>query len=312
MAEAEMSTSKIPDAPKANWLDRFAPAWLVPYGRLARWDRPIGWWLLLWPCWWAAALAAVAAERALPDLWHLALFLTGAIAMRGAGCTYNDIVDRDIDARVARTAARPIPSGAVSVRRAWLFLALQLAVGLAILLALAPLAVLLGVGSLALIAAYPFMKRVTYWPQAFLGLTFNWGALMGWAAATGRVQAPALALYAAGIAWTLVYDTIYAHQDKEDDALIGVKSTALRFGARTKPWLAGFAVLAVVLWAAAADLGGLAWPGAIAVGLVGLHLAWQIGVVDLDDPADCLAKFRANRWIGWILLAGVVGGRWAA
>ncbi|MEX2009858.1 MAG: 4-hydroxybenzoate octaprenyltransferase, partial [Dongiaceae bacterium] len=232
--------------------------------------------------------------------------------MRGAGCTYNDIVDRDIDARVARTAARPIPSGAVSVRWAWVFLALQLAVGLAILLALSPLAILLGVGSLALILTYPFMKRVTYWPQAFLGLTFNWGALMGWAAATGSLEAPAFALYAAGVAWTLVYDTIYAHQDKEDDALIGVKSTALRFGARTKAWLAGFAAASVLLLAASVQLGGAGWPALAAVALVGAHLAWQIGAVDLDDPADCLAKFRANRWIGWLLLAGILAGRLAA
>ena len=298
------------DIPRHGWIDRVAPAGLRPYLRLMRADRPIGTWLLLFPCWWGLALAAPAGGA--PDARLPVLFALGAVVMRGAGCTYNDIVDRDIDARVARTADRPIPSGAVSVRQAALFLALQLAVGLAILLALSPLAILLGIGSLALVLTYPFMKRVTYWPQAFLGLTFNWGALMGWAAATGRLEAPALVLYAAGIAWTLVYDTIYAHQDKDDDALIGVKSTALKFGARTKAWLAGFAAVSVLLLAASVQLGGAGWPALVAVALVGAHLAWQIGAVDLDDPADCLAKFRANRWIGWILLAGIVGGRLAA
>ncbi len=298
------------DIPRHGWIDRRAPVGLRPYLRLMRADRPIGTWLLLFPCWWAVALAAPAGGT--PDARLLVLFALGAVVMRGAGCTYNDIVDRDIDARVARTAARPIPSGAVSVRQAALFLALQLAVGLAILLALSPLAILLGVGSLALVLTYPFMKRVTYWPQAFLGLTFNWGALLGWAAATGDLNAPALVLYAAGIAWTLVYDTIYAHQDKEDDALIGVKSTALKFGARTKAWLAGFAAASVLLLAASVQLGGAGWPALTAVALVGAHLAWQIGAVDLDDPADCLAKFRANRWIGWLLLAGILAGRLAA
>jgi len=298
------------DIPRHGWIDRRAPVGLRPYLRLMRADRPIGTWLLLFPCWWAVALATPAGGA--PDARLLVLFALGAVVMRGAGCTYNDIVDRDIDARVARTAARPIPSGAVSVRQAWVFLALQLAIGLAILLALAPLAILLGVVSLALIAAYPFMKRITYWPQVFLGLTFNWGALMGWAAATGSLEASALALYAAGVAWTLVYDTIYAHQDKEDDALIGVKSTALKFGARTKAWLAGFAAVSLLLLAAAVQLGGAGWPALVAVALVGAHLAWQVAAVDLDDPADCLAKFRANRWIGWLLLAGILTGRLAA
>src|SRR3990170_6376909 len=254
------------DIPRHGWIDRRAPVGLRPYLRLMRADRPIGTWLLLFPCWWAVALATPAGGA--PDARLLVLFALGAVVMRGAGCTYNDIVDRDIDARVARTAARPIPSGAVSVRQAWVFLALQLAIGLAILLALAPLAILLGVVSLALIAAYPFMKRITYWPQVFLGLTFNWGALMGWAAATGSLEASALALYAAGVAWTLVYDTIYAHQDKEDDALIGVKSTALKFGARTKAWVAGFAAVSVLLLAASVHLGGAGWaaPGAGAPG----------------------------------------------
>jgi len=292
------------------WLDRFLPAAARPYARLMRLDRPIGTWLLLFPCWWGLSLAAFPN----PDpLWLLpawaALFAVGAVVMRGAGCTYNDIVDRDFDARVARTALRPIPSGQVSVRSAVLFLAAQLLVGLLILLAFNRVTILLGVLSLALVFTYPLMKRVTYWPQAVLGLTFNWGALMGWTAVTGALHPAALALYAGGIAWTLHYDTIYAHQDKEDDALIGVKSTALKFGGRTKHWLWGFSAAAVILFGLALWSAGLGWPAALAIAAVAAHLAWQILRVDLDDPKDCLAKFHANRWIGWILLGGILSGQ---
>lgn len=300
-------TDDASDIRRGDWIDRFAPAATRPYLRLMRLDRPIGTWLLLFPCWWSIALAAPPGTW--PDARLMALFGLGALVMRGAGCTFNDIVDRDFDARVARTATRPIPSGAVSPAQAVAFLGLQLAVGLVILLSLNGTAIALGVASLALVAVYPFMKRVTYWPQVFLGLTFNWGALMGWAAVTGRVDPPAVALYAAGVAWTLVYDTIYAHQDKEDDALIGVKSTALRFGDRTRPWLAGFAAVALLLFGAALFLAGLGWPAWLAFGLVAAHFVWQIAAVDTDDPHDCLAKFRANRWLGWILLAGVAAGR---
>ena len=235
----------------------------------------------------------------------------GAVAMRGAGCVVNDMADRDFDARVARTAARPIPSGAVSLRQAGLFLAALLVAGMAVLLSLDRLAIGLGILSLALVAAYPFMKRLTDWPQAWLGLTFNWGALLGWAAATGRIDPPALLLYAGGIAWTMVYDTIYAHQDKEDDALIGVRSTALLFGAASRRWLAGFSVLTVVLLGAALAAAGIAWPGWVGLGLVALHLAWQVLAVDFASPADCLAKFRANRWLGWMLFLGLVAARLA-
>ncbi len=302
-----------------TWLDRFLPAPARPYARLMRLDRPIGTWLLLFPCWWGFFLAVDASGSGtmrgviadppsglLPVIIIPLLFAFGAIVMRGAGCTYNDIVDRNFDSKVARTALRPIPSGQVSVRQADLFLIAQLLLGLLILLAFNRFTVLLGVLSLALVFTYPLMKRVTYWPQAFLGLTFNWGALMGWAAVTGGLGVPALALYAGGIAWTLHYDTIYAHQDKEDDALVGVKSTAIKLGASTKPWLIGFSVATLVLFALA--LGGLGWPGWIALALVACHLAWQIVAVDLDDPADCLAKFRSNRWIGWILLIGIIVG----
>jgi 4-hydroxybenzoate polyprenyltransferase len=272
---------------------------------LARLDRPIGTWLLLFPGWWALALAA----HGWPDWRFVALFGIGAVVMRGAGCTLNDIVDRDFDVRVARTRMRPIASGAVSVRGAALFLAAQLAIGAVILFSLDRLAVLLGLAVLLLVATYPFMKRVTYWPQLFLGLNFNWGALMGWAAATGRVDSPPLLLYAGGIFWTLGYDTIYSHQDKEDDILVGVKSSALALGAATRPALFAFYAVAVALWGAAFAISDLAWPGWLALLLAALHLGWQAAFVATSDPADCLAKFRANRWIGWVLFLGIAAAR---
>jgi 4-hydroxybenzoate polyprenyltransferase len=290
------------DIRSGDWADRYAPPGLVPYIRLARLDRPIGTWLLLFPSWWAIALAA----PAWPDWRLMALFGIGAVTMRGAGCTLNDIIDRDFDARVARTRTRPLPSGAVSVRQAALFLALQLVIGAAVLASLDRLAILLGFFVLLLIATYPLMKRVTYWPQFFLGLNFNWGALMGWAAATGRIELPAVLLYVGGIAWTLGYDTIYAHQDKEDDILVGVKSAALALGERTLPWLFVFYAVAVLLWAAAAAAAAIAWPFWLALGLVTLQLFWQAASVDTDDAADCLAKFRSNRWSGWLFLLGIV------
>src|SRR5262245_34571168 len=304
MSRADNIASDRSDIPGDHWIDRWVPAGVRPYLRLMRLDRPIGTWLLLFPCWWSVALAAPAGGW--PDLRLMALFGLGAVVMRGAGCTLKDIVDRDLDVRVARTAPRPTPSGSVSVRRAAAFLALQLAVGLVILLMLGRLAILLGIGSLSLVAIYPFMKRITDWPQFVLGLTFNWGALMGWAAVRDDLAMAPLALYAAGIVWTLLYDTIYAHQDKEDDALIGVRSTALLFGGRSRIWLAAFAITSVPLFALAVALAGASWPAYAGVAVVGAHLAWQVMDVDFDTPADCLAKFRANRWLGWILLAGIV------
>ncbi len=289
-----------------HWAVRLAPAGARPYLRLMRIDRPIGTWLLLFPCWWSLSLAATAGDR-LPDARLILLFAIGAIVMRGAGCTVNDIADRDFDARVARTAGRPIASGEVSVLRAVIFLAAQLGLGLLILLQLNDFAILIGVASLPLIAAYPFMKRFTYWPQAWLGLAFNWGALLGWAAVTIGIGPPALLLYAAGIAWTLGYDTIYAHQDKEDDALVGIKSTALKLGARTKPWLAVFYGLAALLFLAAGAAVEIDWPFYLAVAGVAVHFAWQIATLDIDDPAGCLLRFKSNRYVGWILLAGIVG-----
>src|SRR5262245_44116130 len=217
-----------------NWVDRLAPAWTRPYLRLARLDRPIGSWLLLMPCWWSAGLAAIAANKPYPDPWHVLLFFIGAFAMRGAGCTWNDLVDRALDARAERTRSRPIPSGAGTVAQAWAFLVVRALVGLVVLLQFNLFTVALGIASLSTVAIYPFLKRVTYWPQIGLGLAFSWGALMGWPAVFGRLDAPALVLYAGSIAWVIGYDTIYAHQDREDDALIGVKSTALLFGESTK------------------------------------------------------------------------------
>jgi 4-hydroxybenzoate polyprenyltransferase len=297
------------DIQVGDWIDRLVPAAIRPYLRLARLDRPIGTWLLLFPCWWSTALAAPPGQW--PDGRLMILFALGALVMRGAGCTINDIVDREIDAKVARTAGRPLPSGQITVPQAFAFLALQLAVGLLVLFQMSGVAIWLGIGSLALIAIYPFMKRITWWPQAFLGLTFNWGALLGWAAVRGDLGWPALWLYAAGIFWTLFYDTIYAHQDKADDALIGVKSTALKLGAETKPWLAGFGALMILLLVAAAISADLAWPAKLGVIGVAVHLLWQLASVNLDDARDCLGKFKSNRFIGWILLAGLIAGRLA-
>jgi 4-hydroxybenzoate polyprenyltransferase len=296
-----------------NWVDRAAPAWSRPYLRLARLDRPIGSWLLLIPCWWSAGLAAIAARDPLPSPWHLLLFFIGAFAMRGAGCTWNDIVDRDLDGRVERTRSRPIPSGQVSTAQAAAFLVAQAVVGLAVLLQFNRFAIGAGMASLGIVVVYPFMKRITYWPQIVLGLAFSWGALMGWAAAFGRLDAPALILYAGAISWVIGYDTIYAHQDREDDALIGIKSTALLFGPRTKPMLALFYGLAVGLIGLSGLLAGAR--AAFAMGLAAFagHLAWQIVRLDIDDPDQCLRLFKANRDAGLILFAGMlVDAYWRA
>src|SRR3984885_5395141 len=278
-----------------NWVDPRAPAWLNPYLRLARLDRPIGSWLLLLPCWWSAALAAVAAHARAPNILHLVLFFIGAFAMRGAGCTWNDIVDRDLDGAVERTRSRPIPSGQVSVAQAALFLILQALIGFAVLITFNGFTIALGIASLAIVVVYPFMKRITYWPQIVLGLAFSWGALMGWAAAFGRLDVPAIVLYAGSIAWVIGYDTIYAHQDSEDDALIGIKSTALLFGERTKPMLALFFTAAVVLIGVAGYLAGAGPIFWLALAAFAGHLAWQIRRLDIADPDLCLALFKSNR-----------------
>jgi 4-hydroxybenzoate polyprenyltransferase len=290
------------DIRMGDWVDRYAPAALRPFARLARLDRPIGTWLLLFPCWWGIAFAA----DGWPDWYLIALFGIGAMVMRGAGCTFNDIVDRDFDGRVERTRTRPIPSGAVSLRGAIAFMALQLAIGAAILFSLNALSIALGIAVIALIGTYPFMKRFTYWPQFFLGLNFNWGALLGWAAVRGDLGWPPALLYLGGIAWTLGYDTIYAHQDKDDDVLIGVKSSALALGRLTRPFLFVFYIAAVALWAAAGEAAGFGLPFRIALVLVFFQLCWQAAKVDIDDSADCLAKFKSNRVTGWILLLGII------
>ena len=293
------------DIRRGNWIDRWAPAAVRPYLRLARLDRPIGTWLLLFPCWWSTALAS----SGLPDWRLFLLFAVGASVMRGAGCTVNDILDRDFDARVERTRTRPIPSGQVSVRQALAFLALQLLIGLAILLQFNAATIALGVLSLVLVFTYPLMKRVTWWPQAFLGLAFNWGALVGWTAVRGELEWPALVLYAAGIAWTLGYDTIYAHQDKEDDARIGVKSTALRLGDQSKIWIYAFYTLTFGGILVAGQLAGLGWAFRVVLMLGVAQLAWQVATWIPDDQNDCLEKFKSNRWFGWLVLAAIVAGR---
>ena len=298
--------------PRASPTPRRATGWtgwrrrrLKPYLKLARFDRPIGAWLLLFPAWWSQTLAEMSLGRPYPDLWYLVLFLVGAFVMRGAGCTYNDIVDRNYDARVARTAARPIPSGQVSVVQAFAFLVALCLIGLLILLQFNLFTVILGAGSLVLIAVYPFAKRFTFWPQLVLGLTFKWGALVGWAAVAGSLALPALLLYAGSVMWTIGYDTIYAHQDKEDDALVGLKSTALKFGDATRRWLAAFYAGAVLLWGAAGLMAGARLVFLIALALAAVQLAWQVGTLDTRDAAGCLARFKSNRLVGWLLFLGL-------
>ncbi len=305
MENAE-AAGPVADAVPGNWVDRMAPSASRPYLRLARFDRPIGAWLLLWPCWWSEALAGRADGTATPDVWHLALFLVGALAMRAAGCVYNDIVDRDVDAQVARTRSRPLPSGQIGIGAAILFMAALALIGLLVLVQFNRFAILTGLASLGLVAIYPFMKRFTSWPQAVLGLAFGWGALMGWAAHFGAIGWPAVALYAGTIAWIIGYDTIYAHLDKEDDAMIGLGSTALRFGERTKAWLTLFYGLAWTGFAAAGLLVGAQLLYFTALALAALQMTWQVTTLDTDDPANCLARFRSNHRLGAIVFVGLV------
>ena len=298
---------RVADSVPKSWVDT-APVALRPYLPLARYDRPIGFWLLTIPCWQGLMLANINTGLGWIDLWYAVLFALGAVAMRGAGCTYNDIIDRELDARVARTASRPLPAGTVSLRQAWIFLVGQSLVGLLVLIQLPWPAILVGLASLLLVAAYPFMKRITWWPQAWLGLTFNWGALMGYAAAAGTVELPAILLYAGGFFWTLGYDTIYAHQDKDDDALIGVKSSARKLGNRTRPALWIFYGVTVILWALAAREAGFShWFLLGFAGVVG-HLIWQTVRVDINSSKDCLAKFRSNIGMGYIMLLALLMG----
>ncbi|MDT8857124.1 4-hydroxybenzoate octaprenyltransferase [Paracoccaceae bacterium Fryx2] len=301
---------QVADAPRGNWVDTLAPAASRPFLRLSRADRPIGTWLLLIPCFWGVALAAAADPAGFRrwDLWIVAGCAIGAFLMRGAGCTWNDITDRDFDAAVTRTRSRPIPSGQVTVRQAAVWMVVQALLAALILFSYNAASIALGLASLGLVLVYPFAKRFTWWPQVFLGLAFNWGALFAFAAHAGTLALPAVVLWLSGIAWTLFYDTIYAHQDKDDDAMIGVKSTARLFGARTKPWLRGFLVVAVVLMTLAVLLALLPGdPSALKLALAlagvwgfGWHMAWQLTRLDTDDPDRCLMLFRSNRDAGLI------------
>ena len=303
------STAPLPDAAPTNWVDSHAPGWAQPWLKLGRFDRPTGNWLLMLPGWQGIALAHAARGEA-PSPALLALFFAGAALMRAAGCAYNDIVDRDIDAKVSRTAGRPIPSGQITVKQAWVFIAVCCAASLAILLTFNRTAQLLGVASLALVAAYPFMKRITWWPQAWLGLTFNWGVLLGYAAVEGTLGWPALLLYASGVFWTLGYDTIYAVQDLEDDALAGVKSSARRLGANAPKAVLAFYVAAFALALAAAfaaGLGPLFYPPAAVFGMM---LSRQVQRLRMDDPTGALALFKSNTWAGVVLFVALVAGLW--
>jgi len=302
---SDIPEGQVADAPRGNWVDEYAPKAARPYLRLSRADRPIGTWLLLAPCLWGIGLAAMDGGFRAWDIWLALSCGAGAFLMRGAGCTWNDLADVDIDAAVARTRSRPLPSGQVTKRQAAAWMVAQAMLAAFILFSYNGLAIGLGIASLVLVAIYPFAKRFTWWPQVFLGLAFNWGALLAYAAHAGTVSPAALALYGAGIAWTLYYDTIYAHQDREDDALIGVKSTARLFGENSRRWLIGFAVLAVALAGLAVVLADArALPKTIAlVGTFafGAHMARQMRQLDLDNPASCLHVFRANRDTGLIL-----------
>lgn len=317
MANPDPSTladkDRVADAPSENWVYRFLPQALWPYAQLARWDRPIGWQLLMWPCWWSAALAPLAApttavHMGLPSLWHLFLFLVGAIAMRGAGCTYNDLVDEDIDASVARTRSRPLPSRRVSRRDAKLFMVAQALTGFLVLLQFNPFAIFLGIASLGAVAIYPFLKRFTDWPQLGLGLAFSWGALMGWACYWGSLSLAPVLLYLGSILWVVGYDTIYAHQDKEDDALVGVRSTAQLFGKRTKEAIAilygGAIFLFLIAFASTGNAVG--WPAYLGLAIGAGQMGWQIMSLDIDNPSECLRLFKSNSAFGWIVFFGLV------
>jgi 4-hydroxybenzoate polyprenyltransferase len=302
----EASGTHIADAKPMNWVERILPSTALPYAQLMRLDRPIGWWLLLLPCLWGLALGEVFGGGGLPNVGHAVLFLIGAIVMRGAGCTLNDMADVEFDAKVERTKNRPIASGRLSSKQAFVFLAAQALIGLVILLQFNWYTVVLGASSLLIIAIYPFMKRITNWPQFVLGLAFNWGALVGWSATQGSLSLPAMALYVGGVFWTLGYDTIYAHQDKEDDVLIGVKSTALLFGANSKPWLSAFFGTAVLCFAAALWMAGANIASYFGLAAAALHAAWQLHSFDHSNSALCLKLFKSNRTFGLLFLTGLL------
>lgn len=300
-----------------NWVDRSAPESARPYLKLMRADRPIGSWLLFWPCVWGIGLGTYgggplvpgAGGALIPDPVLILLFGIGAIVMRGAGCAMNDIADRNIDGLVERTKNRPLPAGDITVLQAVIFMGALCLIGLAILLQLNLFSIVLGASSLVLVATYPFMKRFTYWPQAFLGLTINWGALLGFSAVAGHLQAEAFMAYGAGILWTLGYDTIYAHQDKEDDALIGVKSSALRLGTSTRPFVAACYLGTIGLITATGPMVGMYLPFYILMGVAALHALWQVVALDIDDRDGCLKLFKSNRDLGFLIAVAILAGK---
>ncbi|WP_158917997.1 4-hydroxybenzoate octaprenyltransferase [Caulobacter sp. S45] len=303
---AALPDRRLPDARPDNWVDRWAPLWLRPWLKLGRFDRPAGIWLLMLPGWQGVALADALLGH-LPDLRLLGLIAVGATAMRAAGCAFNDIVDRKMDAKVARTANRPVASGRISVKAAWIYLVGLSLAALCVLLCMNLTAILLGVGSLALVAAYPFMKRITWWPQAWLGLTFNWGALLGYAAVRGKLDWPAAVLYASGIFWTLGYDTIYAVQDIEDDALAGVKSSARRLGRDVRAGVMAFYAITILLLGGLTKFAPQGWPLLFAAAA---HLTWQASQVKRDDPEGALRLFKSNRDVGLLVFAALAVAGW--
>jgi 4-hydroxybenzoate polyprenyltransferase len=303
---AEGKIGALADATPGNIVDRYAPSILLPYLRLARFDRPAGFWLLALPCFWAVALASRRVGAEYPDPTLLILFAIGALVMRGAGCTYNDIIDRDIDAKVARTQDRPLPSGQVSVKAATIFMVALSLIGLMVLLSFNATTIWLGLLVLPIVAAYPLVKRVSSWPQAVLGLAFNWGALLGYTAVLDHLELAAVILYGGAIAWTVGYDTIYAHQDRDDDALLGLKSTALKFGANTKIWLSAFYALAWTGITLAGLFAGAEIIFLLGMGVAGGQLFWQVATLDIDDAENCLKRFRSNRDFGFIVFAALV------
>ncbi len=307
MSDARRKAPEIADAKRGSFVGAL-PANMVPFAQMMRLDRPIGWWLLLLPCWWGLLLAQLANGERQPNLQMAALFLVGAIVMRAAGCIVNDLADRDIDAKVERTRNRPLASGRVSINGALVLLGLLLAVGLAILLQFNTFTVITGIASLLIVAIYPLMKRITYYPQFVLGLAFNWGALLGWTAIRGKIELPAVLLYLGGISWTMAYDTIYAHQDKEDDAVVGVKSTALKFGDSSLYWIGGFFALAIVL--IDSSLLQIKAPLITHIGVMaaGIHAIWQLSRFDGNDSIRCLKLFRANRIFGLLIVCGLLIG----
>jgi 4-hydroxybenzoate polyprenyltransferase len=310
MSTSPADSGRVHDAPSNNWVYRVLPRPLWPYAQLARWDRPIGWQLLMWPCFWSAGLAANAAATLGTFslgrfVFHLILFFIGAVAMRGAGCTYNDVIDHDIDMEVARTRSRPLPSGRVTRLQAKVFMVLQALAGLVVLLQFNGFSIFLGVFSLVFVAVYPFAKRFTDWPQFFLGLAFSWGAVMGWSAEFGTLGMAAIVLYLGAIAWTIGYDTIYAYQDREDDELIGVRSTARRFGEHPRPWLFGLYGLAVFLLFVSFALAGAGFLAHIGLLVAAAMLFYQILVLDIHDTTQCLALFKFNGVVGLIVFVGL-------